>query len=115
MDFFKKPIFTYIGMFLAVLAMIAGAFWPEYSGILWTVAGALGVGSVAALRTLIDSKGWKTYAIAVIYGGLAALQALGILDAATVQILYAVFAPLLGITLQQALAKSSASVPKVGE
>ena len=56
MDFLKNPIFIYVGVALAVAAMILGIVMPEYASYAWTVAAILGVGSVDVLRILIDSK-----------------------------------------------------------
>ena len=112
---FNKPFFTYLGMAIAALAMVFGVIKPDWSGIAWTVAGVLGFGSVAALRSMIDSSGWKTYAIAVIMIPLSLLQAFNVITPEVFQALVAVFAPLTLITTQQALAKSpTSSVPTVG-
>ena len=111
---FEKPIFTYIGMVLAVIAMALGVIKPDWAVFAWTVAGILGFGSVAALRTMIDSKGWKTYAIFVVVGIGALLQIFGVITPDTFQMIMVVFAPITGLTMQNALAKSPTStVPAI--
>ena len=111
---FDKPIFTYIGMALAAVAMILGVVKPEWAVFAWTIAGVLGFGSIAALRSMIDSSGWKTYAIFVVIGIGALLQIFGVIAPETYQAIMIVFAPITGLTVQQALAKSSATIPKIG-
>ena len=109
-----KPIFSYIGMALAVVAIAATVVLPDYASILWTVAGLLGYGSVAALRQQIDSKGWKTTATFVVIAGLTVLQWFGVITPDMYKLLLAAFLPVIGITMQQALAKSpSSSVPQL--
>jgi hypothetical protein len=111
---FDKPIFTYIGMGLAVVAMVFGVVKPDWANIAWTIASVLGFGSVAALRTFIDSKGWKTYAVFVVTVVLAGAQAFNWITPEQYQALMVVFAPIIAMTTQQALAKSPTStVPKV--
>jgi len=112
MDLLKKPIFSYIGMIIAVAAIALGVFKPEWSSIAWSIAGFLGFGSVASLRAAIDSEGWKTYAVFGIVIVILVLQMLGVVDAETAQMLMVAFAPITGITMQQALAKSPTSTVK---
>lgn len=111
---FDKPFFTYLGMGIAVAAMVLGVIEPDWANIAWTVAAVFGFGSVASLRTMIDSKGWKTYAIAVFMIVASLLQVAKVITPETFQALVVVFAPLTGLTVQQSLAKSTSSVPKVG-
>jgi hypothetical protein len=114
MDWLKKPIFTYIGMILATLAVIAGVVRPDWSGVLWTVAGFLGFGSISLLRTFIDSKGWKTHAVFVVTALAAFAQMLGWITPEVYQEILLAFTPVIGVTIQQALAKSNtSSVPTV--
>lgn len=108
-----KPIFSYIGMVLAVTAVVFTVVLPDYTTFLWTMAGLLGYGSVAALRGLIDSKGWKTTATFVVIVGLTLLQWFNVITPDLYKLLLAGFAPVIGITVQQALAKSSSSVPQI--
>ena len=109
MDFLKNPIFLYIGVFLAVAAMILGVIMPEYASYLWTVATLLGVGSVEILRQLIDSKGWKTHAAIIVIVGCGIAQLAGWIDQATFYKILGIFAPITGMTIFQALAKSPTS------
>jgi len=110
----NKPIFSYIGMGLAVVAVVLTVVLPEYAAILWTVAGLLGYGSIAALRKMIDSKGWKTTATFVVIAVLTIAQWFGFITPDMYQLLLAAFAPVIGITVQQALAKSpTSSVPQL--
>jgi len=113
MDFLKKPIFVYIGMALAAIAMVLGVIKPEWASYAWTVAGFLGFGSIDLLRSLIDSKGWKTHAVFIVVGLSTLAQLVGWITPEVYQAILVVFAPIIGITFQQALAKSSASVPKL--
>jgi hypothetical protein len=114
MDWLKNPILIYVGMFLAVAGMVLGIVMPEYASYAWTFAALLGVGSAEVLRQIIDSKGWKTHAaIAVIVlSGVAQLA--GWIDQATFYKIFGVFAPVTGLGIYQALAKSPTSnVPKL--
>lgn len=109
-----KPIFSYIGMLLAVVAIASTVVFPDYSAFIWTIAGILGFGSVAALRSFIDSKGWKTTATFVVIVALSALQWFGVIPPEWYKLLLAAFGPVIGITMQQAMAKSpSSSVSKI--
>ena len=109
-----KPIFSYIGMALAVVAIISTVVFPDYSAFIWTIAGLLGFGSVAALRAQIDSKGWKTTATFVVIVGLSLAQWFGLITPEWYKLLLAAFTPIIGVTMQQALAKSpSSSVPQL--
>lgn len=109
-----KPIFSYIGMALAVTAVVFTVILPDYAAFLWTIAGLLGYGSVAALRSMVDSKGWKTAGVFVVIVGLTLLQWFNVITPDLYKLLLAAFAPVIGITVQQALAKSpTASVPQL--
>lgn len=108
-----KPIFSYIGMLLAVIAIASTVVFPDYSAFIWTLAGILGFGSVAALRKFIDSKGWKTTATFVVVVVLTLLQWFGVISPEWYKLLLAAFGPVIAITFQQALAKSSSSVPRL--
>lgn len=112
MDFLKSTAASYVGMVLAVAAIVAGVFFPDYSGVVWTLAGVFGFGSVAALRSHIDSQGWKTYGAFIVVLALTALQIFGILTPENVHALFVVLGPVVGITVQQALAKSPTSTVK---
>ena len=115
MDWLKKPIFSYIGMLIAVVAMVLGVVKPDFASYAWTIAGVLGFGSVSLLRTFIDSKGWKTHAVFVVVGIGALLQVFGVITPESYQTLLIVFAPITGVTMQQALAKSpNSTVTKIG-
>ena len=109
-----KPIFSYIGMALAVVAIVFTVILPEYAAFIWTLAGLLGYGSGATLRKSIDSKGWKTTATFAVIVVLSILQWFGVITPDLYKLLLAAFTPVLGITFQQALAKSpTASVPRL--
>jgi hypothetical protein len=110
---FNNPIFSYVGFVLGVVAMAFGVLKPEWADYAWTAAGILGFGSVSLLRAKIDSEGWKTHAIFVVVGVGALLQIFGVIAPEHYQALMVVFAPLTGVTMQQALVKSTASVPKI--
>ena len=109
MDFLKNPIFIYVGVFLAVTAMVLGIVMPEYAGYAWTVAALLGVGTVDVLRLLIDSKGWKTHAAIFVIVAAGVSQLAGWIDSATFYQLLGIFAPITGLGVFQALAKSPTS------
>ena len=101
-------------MALAVVAIVFTVMLPDYAAILWTVAGLLGYGSIAALRKMIDSKGWKTTATFVVIVALTLAQWFGFITPDLYKLLLAAFGPVIGITVQQALAKSpSSSIPKL--
>ena len=108
-----KPIFSYIGMALAATAIVFTVMLPDYAVFLWTIAGLLGYGSVAALRGMIDSKGWKTAGTFVVIVVLTLLQWFNVITPDLYKYLLAAFAPVIGITFQQALAKSTSSVPRL--
>ena len=110
---FNNPIFSYIGLGVACAAVVLGVIMPEWAVVAWTVAGVLGYGSVASIRTFIDSKGWKTYAIFFVILVSAGLEIFAVITPELFQALIVAFAPITGITLQQSLAKSSSSFPKV--
>ena len=110
---FNNPIFSYIGFGLGCLAIVLSIIEPDWGSVLWVVAGVLGFGSVASLRAFIDSKGIKTYAIFAVIAISSVLQIMNVISLEMYQMIIVAFAPLTGITMQQALAKSSASVPKV--
>lgn len=113
-DWLKSPIFSYLGMILAFLAILAGVVKPEWASYLWTVAGFLGFGSVSLLRTFVDSKGWKTHAIFVITVLAALAQMVGWVTPEVYQAILVAFAPIITVTMQQALAKSpTSSVPQL--
>jgi len=112
---FDKPFFTYLGMAIACAAMVLGVLKPDWAPIAWTIAGALGFSSVAALRSMIDSKGWKTYILAGVVIALSIATWVGAISSEIYNELLIVLLPLGGITVQQALAKSSSSIPKVGD
>ena len=103
---FKSPIVTYIGMAVALLAMVAGVFEWFNPDIAWSVAGIFGFGSVASLRAYIESKGWKTYVMTGLPILFGVLTLAGVFDVETYKLLMAAFAPLTGITLQQAQVKA---------
>ena len=109
MDFLKNPIFIYVGVFLAVAAMVMGIVLPEYASYAWTIAALLGVGSVEVLRQLIDSKGWKTHAAIFVIVASGVAQLAGWIDQATFYQIFGVFAPITGLGIFQALAKSPTS------
>jgi hypothetical protein len=116
MNFLKSTFASYLGMLLACAAIALGVVKVEYAGIAWMIAGFLGYGSIAVLRSKIDSEGWKTYAIFIVTCVLALLQIFGVITPELFDSLMIAFAPLTGITLQQALAKSvTSTVPKIGK
>lgn len=106
LDTFKSPWFTYVGIIFAIIAIIAGAAGWFDPNIAWGIAGFLGFGSIASLRAYIESKGWKTYVVAGIPMVLGLLVALNVITFDNYQTLIAAFAPLTGITIQQALGKA---------
>ncbi len=112
---FQNPIYTYIGFFMAVIAITLGVIAPEYSTIAWTVAAVLGFGTASLARKFIDSKGWVTHTIGIIVGGLVLLQIFGVITPDQFQGLMVAFAPLTGIGFIKALGNSpSSSFPKLG-
>lgn len=59
----KKDIITYVGFALAIFAVATGVFGWIPAAVAWGIAGLFGFGTLAAVRTFIESKGWKTYII----------------------------------------------------
>jgi len=107
---FNKPIFTYIGFFLCVVAIALGVLKPDISTVAWTFAAVFGFGSAAAGRKFIDSKGWLTYTIGVVVGLLVIAQIAGFITPEQFQGLMIAFAPLTGISYAKALANSPSMV-----
>ena len=103
---FNKPIFTYIGFALCVIAIALGVLKPDLSGTAWTFAAIFGFGSAAMGRKFIDSKGWLTYTIGVVVGLLVVAQLAGFITPEQFQGLMIAFAPLTGISYAKALANS---------
>ena len=110
---FNNPILSYVGFGLGAIAIVLSVIMPEWGSVLWVIAGVLGFGSVAELRKFIDAKGYKTYVIFAVICVCSVLQIMNVISLELYQILIVAFAPLTGVTMQQALAKSSSSVPKV--
>ena len=107
MKFLKSPLATYLGMAIAVLAMIAGitdVSWIS-SDLAWTIAGFFGFGSVASLRLYIEAQGWKTYVSAGVPMVASILFFLGVVVLDQYQALLAVFGPITAATVQHALSK----------
>lgn len=103
---FKNPLVTYVGMIIAIFAMLSGVFnWVVSPEIAWSIAGIFGFGSVASLRAYIKSEGWMTYTVTGIPMILGVLTAFNVINLELYQTLLAVFAPLTGITLQNAQTK----------
>lgn len=73
----KKEIVTYVGFALAIASAATSVFgwFPVEVG--WGIAGLFGFGTLAALRTFIESKGWKTYVIDIPTALLGVATALG--------------------------------------
>ncbi len=112
MDFLKKPIVTYIGMFIAVIAIIAGAVgWPSFFSpdVWWGIASIAGFGSIASLRAFIETQGWKTYAATgiPIVINVFALFFPSVVTAEVAQNLSLAFAGITGVTLQQTASKQA--------
>ena len=102
-----KPIFTYLGVFLALVAILSGVFnWMDPE-LVWGFAGIFGFGSIAALRSFIKSKGWMTYVVAGIPMVAGLLLLMELIDIATYQAILTAFAPLTAATLQWGLQKSA--------
>lgn len=112
-DAFKSPWVTYIGIAIALAAMFASIMpWGIDPNILWGIAGFVGFGSIASLRAYIDSKGLKTYIATGIPMVFGALSVFGVITYDNYQTLIALFAPLTGISLQQAIKKSQSQAIK---
>ena len=103
---FNKPIFTYIGFFLCVVAITLGVLKPDLANTAWTFAAFFGFGSAALGRKFIDSKGWLTYTIGAVVGLLVVAQIAGFITPEHFQGLMIAFAPLTGISYAKALANS---------
>jgi len=104
---FKDPIYTYLGMAIAILAMITGVFEWFDPNIAWGIAGLFGFGSVASLRAYISSKGWKTYAAVIPPMILGVLTTLNVITIEVYQQLMLVFGAISGATIQHANKKAN--------
>lgn len=102
----KSLIYTYIGAFIALVAILAGVFGWVDPQVVWGVAGIFGFGSVASLRTYIDSQGWKTYVVAGIPIVLGILLLLKVIDLDTYKALVEAFTPLTGMTVAHGVQKA---------
>ena len=102
----KSLIYTYIGALIALFAIIAGALQWFDSQVAWGVAGIFGFGSVTALRTFIDSQGWKTYVTAGVPIILGILLLVNIIDLQTYKALVEAFTPLTGMAVAHAVQKA---------
>jgi uncharacterized membrane protein (UPF0136 family) len=101
MELFKQAWVTYLGMAIALLAIISGVFgWFEPS-LVWGVAGMFGFGSIASLAAYIKEAGWMTYVSAGIPIILGLLTILKVITAENYQLLMAAFAPLVTMALQK--------------
>lgn len=103
-----KPVFTYVGMALAVVAIAMGVLLPDYANVIWGIAALLGFGSFTALRTYVDSNGLKTKGLFAVVVILTLLQWTGVVTPEVYDMLMVAFMPLFGITYQQAQAKAGA-------
>jgi len=112
MDILKHPAVTYIGMFIAVIAIVDGAVdiisWLS-PDVAWGIASIAGFGSIASLRAYLEVKGWKTYVASGIPIVINIFMLLGVVDAATAEALSLAFAPLIAATLQQTASKMAVS------
>lgn len=109
---FNSPIIAYIGMVVALFAVVAAQLFPEWAGFAWTVAGFCGVGSIADLRTFVDSKGIKTYVIFGIVFIACVLAWAGLIDKSITLVIISLALPAIGVTFHQSLAKSpTATIP----
>jgi len=113
MDFLKKPIVTYIGMFIAVIAIVDGAIdiigWLS-ADVAWGIASIAGFGSIASLRAFLEVQGWKTYAatgVPVVINMLALFWPSAVTPEVA-QALSAAFAPIVAGTMQQTASKMAA-------
>ena len=73
----KKNIVTYVGFAMAVFASATGVFGWVPAEVAWGIAGLFGFGTLAAVRTFISAKGWKTYVIDIPTAILGVATALG--------------------------------------
>ena len=106
----KTPWVTYVGMAIAIFAIVTNVFGWVPAEIAWGVAGIFGFGSIASLRGYIESKGWKTYVITGIPAILGVLTVFKVIDLETYQQLMVAFGPLTAMTLQQAVTKAKLQV-----
>lgn len=105
---FKNQWTTYVGVLLAVGAVLCGVFdWisPEFA---WSIAGIFGFTSIASLRAFLEEKGWKTYFSAGVPILANILVLAGVIDLETAQVIMGAFGALTAATLQQTLRKKAA-------
>lgn len=102
---FNKQWAVYIGLLLALFAVVASALnWLDPT-VAWGLAGIFGFGSIGVLRSYMESKGWLTYASVGIPTILGVLLLLGVIDVDTYKILISAFAPLTGLGIARAVNK----------
>jgi len=100
-ELFKQAWVTYVGMAIALLAIITGVFgWFEPS-LAWGVAGIFGFGSMASLAAYIKEAGWATYVTTGVPIVLGLLTMLGVITPEAYQLLMAAFSPLVGMAIQK--------------
>ncbi len=108
-----NPIIKYIGFIvgfvtsvLTVLAPVFGYPWFD-ANIAWALAGIFTFGNVAALRTFILSKGWKTH---ILVGGQILSGLLLAFNVFTLEVyasMVALLGTLTGATILQAKVKEA--------
>ena len=95
-----------IAFFVALITVIEPG-WAWFSPELgWAIASLFGIGGLTALRTFIESEGWKTYGL---LGGqvvLAILLSTNNIDLALYAKIMVFLETLTGATLMQAQAKA---------
>lgn len=73
----KKDIVTYVGFVMAIASAATGVFGWFPAEVAWGIAGLFGFGTLAAARTFIAAKGWKTYVIDIPTALLGIVTAMG--------------------------------------
>ncbi len=98
----KKDIVKYVGFALGLFAAATGVFGWVAAEVAWGIAGLFGFGTLALVRTFIDSKGLKTYLIDIPTALLGVATAVGWIDLALYAQIMAVIAVLNTATLAHA-------------
>jgi len=103
----KKGLVSYVFFVLAVLSLVAYTLnWIDET-IMMTLLGLFGFNGVAALRAYIESKGWKTYSVAIagVLGSLGV--AFGVLSPDAAAVWFGFFGVISGATLTHAVQKAN--------
>lgn len=99
--------FAYVGFVVVFAALGAAQLGYLTEQIALFVGGIFGIIGVAGLRVWLEVQGWKTYFLAGVGVVVLVLYATNVLVVEQVKIVFMFLASLAGITLNQAVTKST--------